>query len=130
MPTRVLPDANVLHARTLRDWLLLLKDTGNASMFHVFYTEDILAETIQSIRRRNSGLSGTEITKVRDAIAGTMDGRIDDYPSGQDAVALTDPFDRHIHAAAVAGSSITRSTPRTNSSRASMIRRREIAFDI
>ncbi len=99
-------------------------------MFHVFYTEDILAETIQSIRRRNSGLSGTEITKVRDAIAGTMDGRIDDYPSGQDAVALTDPFDRHIHAAAVAGSSITRSTPRTNSSRASMIRRREIAFDI
>ncbi|WP_336156695.1 PIN domain-containing protein [Amycolatopsis sp. VC5-11] len=104
MPTRVLPDANVLHARTLRDWLLLLKDTGNASMFHVFYTEDILAETIQSIRRRNSGLSGTEITKVRDAIAGTMDGRIDDYPSGQEAVALTDPFDRHIHAAAVAGS--------------------------
>lgn len=68
MPTRVLPDANVLHARTLRDWLLLLKDTGNASMFHVFYTEDILAETIQSIRRRNPGLTGTEITKIRDAI--------------------------------------------------------------
>ncbi|GAA1019504.1 MULTISPECIES: hypothetical protein [Amycolatopsis] len=92
MPTRVLPDANVLHARTLRDWLLLLKDTGNASMFHVFYTEDILAETIQSIRRRNPGLTGTEITKIRDAIAGSMDGRIDDYPSGQDAVVLADPF--------------------------------------
>ncbi|MET9259389.1 hypothetical protein [Amycolatopsis sp. NPDC004079] len=33
-----------------------------------------------------------------------MDGRIDDYPSGQDAVVLADPFDRHIHAAAIAGS--------------------------
>ncbi|MFE3178609.1 hypothetical protein ACFXPA_32295 [Amycolatopsis sp. NPDC059090] len=65
MPTRVLPDANVLHARTLRDWLLLLKDTGNASMFHVFYTEDILAETIQSIRRRNPGLTGTVLAEAR-----------------------------------------------------------------
>ncbi len=73
-------------------------------MFHVCYTEDILAETIQSIRRRNPGLTGTEITKIRDAIAGTMDGRIDDYPSGQDAVMLTDPFDRRIHAAAIPGS--------------------------
>lgn len=103
MPTLALPDANVLHSRTLRDWLLLLKDTSEGGMFQAAYTEDILAETMYRIRRNNSHLTGNQITTIRDQITTTMDLRIEDYPSGQDAQQIADPFDRHIHAAAVAG---------------------------
>lgn len=103
MPTLALPDANVLHSRTLRDWLLLLKVVSGGGMFQVAYTEDILAETMYHVRRRNLHLSGTQITLVRDQIVGAMDLRIAEYPSGQEAVQVRDPFDRHIHAAAVAG---------------------------
>lgn len=103
-PTLALPDANVLFPRTTRDWLLLLKVVSEGTMFQVAYTEDILAETIYRLRRKHRALSGSQITIIRDRIVDTMDTRIEDYPSGQDAEEIKDPFDRHLHAAAVAGS--------------------------
>lgn len=72
-------------------------------MFQLAYTEDILAEVLYHIRRNNVGLTGTQITIIRDQIAATMDRRISRYPSGEDALHIGDPFDRHLHAAAVAG---------------------------
>ena len=103
MPTLALPDANVLHARTLRDWLLMLKDTSHGDMFRLAYTEDIVAETLYHIRRKNADLDGGVLADVREKIVAVMDVRIRDYPSGQDAIQIADPFDRHIHAAAMAG---------------------------
>lgn len=102
-PTLALPDANVLFPRTTRDWLLLLKNASGGGMFQVAYTEDILAETVYRLRRKHPDLSGSQLTIIRDRIVETMDSRIEDYPSGQDAEQIKDPFDRHLHAAAVAG---------------------------
>ncbi|MEJ7647683.1 MAG: hypothetical protein WKF57_01350 [Nakamurella sp.] len=58
MADRVLPDANVLHSRTLRDWLLMLMLEPTVELFTLFYTEDILAEVVTTIRRRRPDLSG------------------------------------------------------------------------
>lgn len=103
MPTLALPDANVLHSRTLRDWLMLLRDESRGDMFRLAYTEDIMAETMYHIRRSNPDLDGGVITAAHDNMIKVMDVRIEDYPSGQDATIITDTFDRHIHAAAIAG---------------------------
>ncbi|NYI71184.1 putative nucleic acid-binding protein [Naumannella cuiyingiana] len=100
--TRTLPDANVLHGRVLRDWLFLLNDETGGRAFRLCYTVDILAETIKGIRRARPDLTGDQITGIHDKIVTLMDERIDQYPAGTDAP-VKDPFDRHVHAAAVAG---------------------------
>lgn len=101
MPARVLVDANVLFSRTLRDWLALLYLQSDA-FFSVYWTEDILAETIYRLRRQNPEWSGAQITAIRDRIAGTFEGgRVEDFtPDGTFPGA--DPHDEHVHAAAVA----------------------------
>ncbi|GAA4517642.1 PIN domain-containing protein [Brevibacterium yomogidense] len=102
MITRVLPDANVLFSRTTRDWLLLLADAAAQGAFTVTYTEDILSETVYNLRRNYPHLTGTQITRINDSIAVAMSERIDDYGNGSDGP-IADPFDNHVHAAAVAG---------------------------
>lgn len=72
-------------------------------MFHLAYTEDIMAETIHSMRRSNPGMPGRAIAAARDNMLKVLDLRITDYPSGQDATQITDRFDRHVHAAAISG---------------------------
>lgn len=99
--TRVLTDANVLYSRTLRDWIFLLNLTTENQLFRVTYTVDILSETIRSLRR-NTGLDGGQLTRISDKIVANMDERIEDYPNRDDSP-CTDPFDAHVHAAAVAG---------------------------
>jgi len=99
---RVLVDACALAPRTIRDWLLLARHLGSARLFRLLYTEDILAETVKAIRRRDPHLTGTDLTKVRDRIVDVMDSRIDEYGHGQDLEALRDVYDRHVHAAAAA----------------------------
>ncbi|BDZ61537.1 hypothetical protein GCM10025873_13280 [Demequina sediminis] len=54
MPTRVLLDANVLMSRTLRDAIFLIQ-IESPGMFATCWTEDILAETLYHLRRRNPG---------------------------------------------------------------------------
>lgn len=72
-----------------------------------------LAEVMYRIRRKRPDLSGSQITALRDQIVGTMDQRIEDYPSGQNASQIADPIDRHVHAAAVAGRMNCASDPAT-----------------
>jgi predicted nucleic acid-binding protein len=101
--TRVLPDANVLHSRTLRDWLFMLGIEGSGEMFNLYYTVDILAETINTIRRQNPNIDGAQMTlAIHDRIVNNMTDRITDYPPAPDAP-VRDEHDRHVHAAAVGG---------------------------
>lgn len=102
MVTRVLADANVLHSRTLRDWLLLLALESRGSTFTLHYTEDILAETIATIRRGRVDLDGKAMTAIEDKIRGSMTSRIEEYPPSPQSP-LADAKDRHVHSAAVAG---------------------------
>lgn len=99
----MLVDACALAPRTLRDWLLLLRHLGSGSLFTLHYTEDILAETLRTIRRLNPGMEGTAHTEIRDRILAVMDGRIERYGHGQEEVRIMDVFDRHVHAAATDG---------------------------
>lgn len=102
MVTRILADANVLYSRTLRDWLLQLQIASAGAMFTTCWTEDIRAEVLYHLRKENPDMDGAALTRVADRIAGSMTERIEDYRSGADAP-VADQFDRHVHAAAVAG---------------------------
>lgn len=100
--TRVLPDANVLYSRTLRDWLFLLKLESGGSMFTVSTTVDILAETIARYRDSNPSAAGEQITLIHDRILASVDERIDRY-TVDGSWSGTDEEDAHVHAAAKDG---------------------------
>ena len=102
--TIVLPDANILYSRTLRDWLALchLQVDG---WFEVMWTEDIMAEVIYRLRRDNPMASDRQIGGVRDKLVAVFSsGRIVGYAIDPD-VSYPDIFDAHVHAAASMGAS-------------------------
>lgn len=100
--TRVFVDANVLYSRTLRDWLALLQLGAPGEIYTVYWTEDVLAETIYHLRRSHPEWDGGKITKIRDRIAATFEGgRVEDFII-DDTFPGSDGDDRHVHAAAVA----------------------------
>lgn len=102
MPTRAIVDANVLFARTQRDWLALLY-LNDDTLFSVHWTEDILAQTISRLRRRHLDWSGGRITQVADRVRATFEGgRVDDFVSVGSSYQGTDPNDQHVHDAAIA----------------------------
>ncbi|MGC4175663.1 MAG: PIN domain-containing protein [Demequina sp.] len=97
----MLVDANVLASRTLRDWILMLQVQASG-MFTTCWTEDILAETIHAMRKRNPAVAGSSITQVADTMRQVMGERIDAF----EVIAfpdIRDEFDLHVHAAAIAG---------------------------
>jgi predicted nucleic acid-binding protein len=99
---RVLVDANVLYSRTLRDWLALISLSLDDEPYRVYWTEDILAETLYRLRRKHPGWDGRKIADVRDKIERAFEGgRVEDFVvdttfPGRDA------DDAHVHAAALA----------------------------
>ncbi|HEY5881768.1 MAG TPA: PIN domain-containing protein [Nakamurella sp.] len=101
MSTRVLVDANVLYSRTLRDWLALLYLESD-SLFSVYWTEDILAETLYHLRRDHHDWPGHKTRAVGDKIRAVFEGgRVEDFvPDG--SFVGPDPHDQHVHAAALA----------------------------
>ena len=62
MTGTVLPDANVLFSRTLRDWLFLLSSGGE--LYTVHSTPDILAETLSRYRDRFPHVTGEEVDRL------------------------------------------------------------------
>ncbi len=101
MPTRVLVDANVLYSRTERDWLALLAGEAE-SLFAVYWTEDILAETIYRLRRNHPTWPGGMITTIHDKLRKAFEGgRVDDFEI-DGSFPGKDQFDQHVHAAALA----------------------------
>lgn len=97
--TRVLPDANVLFPRTLRDWLLLLRNYTSGEMFQLYYTEDIIAEAIARIRDRKPELDGGAITWIADELRKAMT-RLDNFTIDQESYPGPDEGDLHVHSAA------------------------------
>ncbi|MFJ1510819.1 PIN domain-containing protein [Cellulosimicrobium funkei] len=98
MITRVLPDANVLYSRTLRDWLFLTRNTAKG-MYTVITTEDILAEVVYNYRRDDPSVDGGIITRLANSLRKNVDEILGDYPSDPQYSA-SDPNDQHVHAAA------------------------------
>lgn len=98
----VFVDANVWFSRTLRDWLGMLYTTPEVAPFEVKWTEDVLAEVLYHLRRRHPDWDGGRITGIRDRIARTFEvGRVDNFQLCDDYLGK-DPFDAHVHAAALA----------------------------
>ncbi|MDN5976257.1 PIN domain-containing protein [Acidipropionibacterium jensenii] len=98
----VLVDANVWVSRNLRDWFCALY-VHSSAMFTVVWTEDILAETLHAVRQLYPDLEGEKIAHVRESIVGVFpDGQIRDFAVEADRP-IQDPYDKHVHAAAVAG---------------------------
>ncbi len=99
----VLPDANVLYSRTLRDWLCLLANRSGPPLFHLRWTEDILAELVYHLRKKHPHFSDRQIGGVRDNIVRVaVHGRIKGYEVDP-GLAYTDEYDAHLHAAAEHG---------------------------
>ncbi|WP_041813730.1 hypothetical protein [Rhodococcus jostii] len=100
MSAGVLTDANVLYSRTLRDWICLLA-FRKSPMFHLTWTEDILAELIYHIRKKHPHYSDAQVGGIRDRIIAVAPyGRIKGNVIDSD-LAYTDDYDAHLHAAAV-----------------------------
>lgn len=96
----VFVDANVLYSRTHRDWLALLY--LESETFQVFWSEDVVTETIYHLRKDHPGWGGAQIAAVRQSICRTFEvGRVDDYVIDP-STTQRDVGDAHVHAAAVA----------------------------
>ena len=106
MITKVLPDANVLYSKTLRDWLFLIRNEVSNGMYTVQSTEDILAEVTYNFRRNNQTIDGGKVARLVSHLRDSVDGLI---PESQDDpnYSGTDQNDRHVHAAALAGEGVT-----------------------
>lgn len=99
---RVFVDSNVWYSRTLRDWVGMLYLEGESGPFVVFWSEDVLAETIYHLRKQHPDWSGAQTSVIRSKIAATFEiGRVSDFEVDGD-YAGPDPHDAHVHAAAVA----------------------------
>lgn len=100
----VLPDANVLYSRTLLGWICLLATRSGLPLFHLRWTEDILAEVVYPLRKNHPHYSDRQIGGVRDKIVDIVaeDGRISGYDIDPE-LGYTDECDAHLHAAAEHG---------------------------
>lgn len=99
----VLPDANVLYSRTLRDWICLVATRSGPPLFHLRWTEDVLAELVYHLRKNHPHFSDRQIGGVRDRIISAAEhGRISGYVIDPDFT-YTDEYDAHLHAAAEHG---------------------------
>ncbi len=101
---RVLVDANVVYSRTLRDWLCLLYLRGGRDRFQVYWTEDIMAEVLYNLRRKNPFWNEVQIGGIRRTIVGTFGdhAQIVGYSIDR-TVDYPDVFDAHVHSAAILG---------------------------
>jgi hypothetical protein len=103
LTTTVLPDANVLFSRTLRDWLAMGSLYGPDGWYEVRWTEDILVEVLYKLRKKNPGASDNQIGGVRDKMTESFaGGRISGY-SIETGIDYPDIYDAHVHSAAVHG---------------------------
>lgn len=102
MITRVLPDANVLYSRTLRDWLFLLRNETTSGMFTLHTTEDIVCEVGYRFRRKRPEVDGRLLHALVGSLRTNADSIIDEYPDDP-TYSGRDRDDRHVHAAAVSG---------------------------
>ncbi len=95
----VLLDACVLYPAALRDFLLQLVE---AEVFRGHMTRTILDECFRSVLRKRPDLDPDKLRKTRDAIEGAFaDLMIEGHEHLIAGLALPDPDDRHVLAAAI-----------------------------
>ncbi|WP_187995501.1 PIN domain-containing protein [Schaalia sp. JY-X159] len=99
MTGTVLPDANVLFSRTLRDWLFLLSSGGE--LYTVHSTPDILAETLSRYRDRFPHVTGEEFDRLETHLKEHLHSVFNHYKPRPCPIA--DEGDHHVHAAAEDG---------------------------
>ncbi|QWW19510.1 PIN domain-containing protein [Schaalia sp. 19OD2882] len=97
----VLVDANIWFSRTLRDWVCLLATDPRSSLFTVLWTDDILAEVLSNLRKKNPNWNGGQISDISEKIKESFpNGQVRDFrPTDNPA----DLFDGHVIGAAIAG---------------------------
>jgi hypothetical protein len=92
-------DASVLHPAALRDLLVRLALTG---LFRARWSDQILDEMVRSILRRRPDLDRTRLARTRDLMCDAVpDCLVTGYEPLIGGLALPDPDDRHVLAAAV-----------------------------
>jgi predicted nucleic acid-binding protein len=95
----VVYDASVLYPSTLRDLLIRLAQSGLVS---AKWTDRILDEVFESIRRDRPDLDGTRLDRTRALmIRAVRDCLVVGWEPLVDVVDLPDPDDRHVVAAAI-----------------------------
>ncbi|ADX75274.1 hypothetical protein Asphe3_42090 (plasmid) [Pseudarthrobacter phenanthrenivorans Sphe3] len=100
--TIVLLDANILYARTLRDWIGLLQGEVPA-LFTVVWTEDVMVETLYHLRKKYPLWSEEQIGGLRRKLEKAFTGgQITGYQIDA-SLEYPDIGDAHLHAAAVHG---------------------------
>jgi len=97
---RVFVDADVLYSACLRNWLFQLR-VSTRSMFLLFTSEDVIAETLSRLRDNHPRWDGGQTTRIRAAIIEVFDDVVLDF-DGSVEYQGSDPNDFHVHAAALA----------------------------
>jgi hypothetical protein len=98
-PFTVIYDACVLYPAPLRDFLLRLALT---ELFRVRWTETIHEEWMASVLADRPDLTRAQLERTRDLMnAAVPDGLVEGYHSLIEGLALPDPRDRHVLAAAI-----------------------------
>ncbi len=96
-------DANVLFSRTLRDWICLLALHSACTAYDLRWSEDVLAEWMYRLRRRNPGHTDQAIAGRRRELEASFPAAM---VRGYDPASVpepADPHDRHVLAAALHG---------------------------
>lgn len=97
--SRVFIDSNVLASRTLRDWLFLIQ--GQApGMYSTYASDDVLAETVRVVRRRNPKMDGDLPARFQAQLRKSLTEVLDNFP-GDVPFGGGDIDDHHVHAAAL-----------------------------
>lgn len=95
----VLYDANVLYPSTLRDLLIRVAQSG---LVQAKWTNEILDETFNSLRRNRPDLDPDALARTRELMCRAVrDCLVVGYESLVEAITLPDPEDRHVLAAAI-----------------------------
>ncbi|WP_239087014.1 PIN domain-containing protein [Catellatospora methionotrophica] len=96
----VIYDANVLYPNTLRDLLIRL---ARAGVVRARWTDQILDEVTEALRRNRPDIDAAKIRRLRELInAAVRDCLVTDYQDLTDTIDLPDKDDRHVVAAAIA----------------------------
>lgn len=102
MTATVVYDANVLYPNTLRDLLIRI---GRAGLVHARWTEQILDEMSEALRRNRPDIDESKIKLLRELMnAAIRDCLVATDNDLIESVVLPDKDDRHVLAAAIAAS--------------------------
>lgn len=97
----VILDACVLYPATLRDLLLSL---AYENVYRARWTEEIQDEWIRNVLAKRKDLDEEKLRRTQRLMADAIDDcLIDGYQSLIESIALPDPDDRHVLAAAIVG---------------------------